>query len=546
MYGFRYGEKKLAALGALKPFTRFIARTDLFRELEVEHRPVVQCSLGCPVVRVALPQPCPFDPNTLEAGVRKRAAAVLPAFDPTFLQELNDYTKNYVERKLTPLAPDSDLGLLTWLKQTKYSEARKQELVRKFDEFTTLFDPEKKYLKVGSFPKDETYVDMKHIRIINARSDEFKNWFGPIAKLMETEVYKLSPFIKHVPVLERARHICQRLYSENAEYYATDYTTFEAMFLAEIMRSVEFVLYSHLTRNLAIHDELIKVCEEVLAGRNVCLFRLFIVHLMATRMSGEMVTSLGNGFSNLMFVKFLCWKLGIKGLKCFVEGDDMIATTSGGFPTAEDFAKLGANIKIDMTHNLSEASFCGIVFDEVDLINVTDPLEVLAKFGWTSGRYSRCAGRRLKCLLRSKAMCYSVQYRGAPVIDALAQYALKVTAGADVEYVVRSKNTTWWDRIKIEKAKLLYVRERTSTPMRTRELVERKYGLEVAKQLAVEAYLDSLTTLQPLDLPLILDSVPQSWVDYFESYNFDLHPHHPDLNYPPFHWPVMADHQREW
>lgn len=79
-------------------------------------------------------------------------------------------------------------------------------------------------------------------------------------------------------------------------------------------------------------------------------------------MSGDMCTSLGNGFSNKMKAEFLAYKAGgtIDG---FVEGDDGLFVTNFELRSS-DYEKLGFTIKIEEIADPCEASFCGMIFGE--------------------------------------------------------------------------------------------------------------------------------------------------------------------------------------
>lgn len=513
-----------------------------------EKRPPVLVSLGCNVKDLAMPHADPQHGPTMEEGVQQRAAREPPPADNAVLAELRAFVVNYVARKLIPLSSDVDLGLDAWLDDTTYPLWRKEQLRKVFAEVEGdyLLDAEKRYTWCKSFMKDEVYPDFKHARGINSRTDAFKIFLGPIAKLIETEVYKLRPFIKHVPVRDRPHVIVDRLMREGARYFATDYTAFEALFRRELMQSIEFVLYDYMTQNLHINALLMEVCDKVLGGVNICVFRTFIVQLLAARMSGEMVTSLGNGFSNLMIVKFLCAKLGIKSLRLFVEGDDCIASTREGFPTAADFASLGLIIKIEEHTDLCSASFCGIISDEIDCINVTDPLEVLVQTGWTTSCYARVRSGKLKALLRCKALSLAYMYPGCPIVQEFAHYILRCTASFDVRgFLEKDRSFSLWERTQISAA--VHVARnskeveslRKDVPIRTRILVEDKFQLSVKLQFRLEEYFRGLTKIQEIDIGFAADLAPQSWSDYYAGYARAASITAPDLFYPPGTWEAV-------
>jgi hypothetical protein len=327
------------------------------------------------------------------------------------------------------------------------------------------------------------------------------------------------------------------LSGEGGVYVATDYTSFEALFTAEIMDSVEFEMYDYMTALIPEHNQFMWLVREVLGGMNRCEFRSFVVELLATRMSGEMCTSLGNGFSNLMFMEYVCYLIGSTCIGV-VEGDDGLFYVVGAPPTAEDFALLGLVIKLEVHTTLSTASFCGLVFDPEELVNITDPAKVLATFGWTAGRYARTRSLKKKALLRCKALSLAHQYPGVPVVTALAEYGLRVTAGVDIRPVtkiLKSDSQGRWEHSKLLLAPDLEQIPRKIVGPRTRVLMEEKFGLSVEMQIAIETYLNSLSVLQELDCCLFDIWLPASWRHYFVNYVFSV-PRSQDLRLPGDLW----------
>jgi hypothetical protein len=320
-----------------------------------------------------------------------------------------------------------------------------------------------------------------------------------------------------VAVADRPKYIKDMLYKVGASYVATDYTAFESLFVASLMDAVEFELYEYMTQNLPDGPIWVDVLRDVLMGDNKCYFKYFKVKVPAKRMSGEMNTSLGNGFSNLMFFGFLVERNGGTFEGC-VEGDDGIFRVDGTIPPISDFEKLGLRIKLETHIDLCTASFCGIIFDPDECINVTDPREVMASFGWTTNRYSKSKHNTRMLLLRAKSLSYLHQYPGCPIIQSLALYGLRMTRSYDVRGFVKERmDVNMWEReqlIAATKSKLV-ARE---TGYNTRLLVEKMYGLSVELQLRIESYIDSLQEIQPLEIPCTDLWAPQPWIDYWSRY----------------------------
>jgi hypothetical protein len=520
--GYRSSEVVLAPIGALKPGTWI---SDLHKDEHPSARPPCQTSLGFGLDGVSMPHPDLSDSRTAQDGVRKRAACAPPQPNRAMLRRLKAFVRRYVRTHFRPLHRDVDTSVETWLSKTNYPLWRKEELLRKFKLVTNRRD--KKYFRVKSFVKDETYSEFKHARGINSRTDEFKCFVGPIFRLIEEQIYQNKHFIKHVPVRERPNVISERLFRVGAVYLATDYTAFESLFTQEIMRTVEFELYRYMTKDLACHKEFMWYCYHVLAGTNYCDYKNFQVTLEATRMSGEMCTSLGNGFSNLMFMLFMLEEKKCTGVDGFVEGDDGLFAFEGPVPSEEDFAQLGLRIKIIEHKDLARASFCGIIFDLSDRINVTNPMEVLCSVGWTSARYARSKSSKLKSLLRCKALSLAHQYPGCPIIQPLAFKLLELTRGAEIKRMIFSSPAfNNWERDQLINA---YRDEKSIVELpignNTRCLVAEEFGLSLADQDYIEERILKMPYLQVLCDPYLESLCPQQWRSFFDRYSFRAHPH---------------------
>ena len=77
------------------------------------------------------------------------------------------------------------------------------------------------------------------------------------------------------------------------------------------MQAVEFVLYTYMLQHVIGGEHILGIMKEVLCGKNIVQNRYLDCIIEARRMSGEMNTSLGNRFSNLMFMAIVCEKLGL-------------------------------------------------------------------------------------------------------------------------------------------------------------------------------------------------------------------------------------------
>lgn len=493
----------------------------------------------------APPTACVCTLNQL-GGLIKRVGPVLPTalrLDRATVRAVTDNTIR--EWGLPVLSPLENYDIETWLAHTSYNEARKESLRACWREVQYCLNTigsdslaRRKDFWINTFAKAESYEVPKHVRLINARSDYIKVLIGPYIKAMENHVYKRKEFIKHVPVPDRPAYIKKMLSVPGVTVVATDYTSFESHFSRSTMEDIEFRLYDHMLSKAPNYEQIRSIFYDVIAGRNKCTSKYYDFELDATRMSGEMTTSLGNGFSNFIMMKYACQVKGSTMIGV-VEGDDGLFIIDGDAPTSADFAELGYNIKLDVHQRYNEASFCGLIFDEDDLINVTDPRKLISEFGWCNRNYVNVKKSRLLELLRAKALSFAHMYNGCPIVTALARCAIRNTKHIDMsKFLSRHGHNEWMiDRYVAAMATPLIYKE---VPLSTRLMVERKYNITVQDQISLETYLDSLSSITELDHVVIDRICPvehamfnnhfsarrgEDFKEQFPQYNFELSPY---------------------
>lgn len=516
-----------------------------YRDIDPNSRRPVAGSLGIHVDKVCCPHPDQMDTNTTLEGALYRFCPKIPHYEehkPAFRKFVSDWCL----ANLKPLSPDTDTTVESWLAGTNYTLARKKELLEKFSKVQDPFDP--KYHVVKSFVKDEFYPEYKHARAINSRADEFKCLTGPIFQKIAEELFSRPEFIKKVPVHLRPQAMLDRVFQENGKYMLTDFSSFEAHFKDVIMQDCEFVMYEYMTQYLADHDQFMRLVTEVIGGTNHLEFKNLILEILATRMSGEMNTSTGNGFSNLMFILYICSITpGCENVKPIVEGDDSATSTNGVLPTQQQFADFGLRIKLAETDDICKASFCGMVFDKEEKNIITDPREVLATFGWTTNRYIRSRASVKKTLLRCKALSLAYQYPSCPILSAFAKRVLYLTRSHEVKNFVEKQGRFLYNQYDIELFKEAELRNRQGTLLfsepgpNTRKLVEELYSIPIGVQKQLENYFDNLQEIAPLNHPALINLMPDLWIEYFEKYSATISPTSINYEYPTQLWPAVRE-----
>ena len=451
-------------------------------------------------------------------GAAKRFAYQPPKMNRKTRRDFARFVKMWLRRKnITPLTDVEVPTFEEWLAEAPYDSARKEELTKVWNDVGQVPNLEK-FHQVKSFPKDETYDEPKYPRMINSRVDVAKCYFGPVVQAVSDLLFARPEFIKTVPVAMRPLFIQKLLESSgiDQDYVFTDYTAFEAHFIKEVMDVTQFLLFEHCLKSCSKGREWLDVYSSTMTGRNQLFFKNFSMSIDAVRMSGEMDTSLSNGFANLMLFEYVVFKnrgtsVGV------VEGDDGLfrVTPASATPTTEQFADLGFTIKIGITKNLSEASFCGQVYDMQDLVVVSNPLKVIARVGWTNRKYVGSSRKTLMMLLRAKGYSLVYQYARCPMLDALGRRILHLTAGVTITQRILD-NMDQWDRQKLLEA-MNNVPERQPVLINTRDLVARLYDVSISEQEDFEKKCETME-LGRHKMPC-LPKCPDVWAWYYRNYS---------------------------
>jgi hypothetical protein len=281
-------------------------------------------------------------------------------------------------------------------------------------------------------------------------------------------------FIKYVPVHQRVEAI-NMLDRPGWHYYQTDFTSFEAAFKRPVMRALELRLYRYMLPWMTKDD--FAFLDSILTGVNRLRTRTGTrAKISGRRMSGEMCTSLGNGFSNAMLFLFFAKQHGCR-LNAWVEGDDGLFATDVYFEPsyiAEWYAKLGFIIKVDVLAKPSLGHFCGLTFGSDNQI-IRDPVKFLSKFGWIQ----RPIGARRSILqgrMRAKAMSCLCETPDCPIVAEMAMYVYRRTQQEVAIFEVDGYHVP-----SIPK----FVRCPQPTPA-TRDLFHRRFGISPTAQKGCE------------------------------------------------------------
>jgi hypothetical protein len=520
-YGYRITEVDVP-IEPKDPSTKIIIRDNL--AVEAKRVPISE-SLGPACVPYALPK-ADVCPENIVTSISHRLGREFPKVDKTLFEEFLTFVMNWIQVNVEPLEADTEISFEKWLEECPYPARRKIQLraVREELDERTMDENELDDFIVKCFLKDEDFPTFKAARTIASRNDFAKVVLGPWIKKFDHDLFARPQFIKTVPIRDRPQYILDLL-GEAGPYVITDYTGFESLFTPEMIAGVELKYMTKLFSNMPAAKQIMSLLHRTLATRNHLIFRDVDVTVKGRRMSGEMNTSSGNGFTNAMIIEFAAHKAG-SSVSYVCEGDDGAAKFYPNQPSVEVFKRLGIRVKLEEVDDICRASFCGNVFDPMDRNNVCNPIDFLVGFAWSNKRYVGCSDRTKKALLRAKALSAAYQYPGCPIIQGFAERVLKLTAGYDLRKV--SANMCLWEREQLlEAQRHKYSELHAEIGMGTRILVEELYGITVNDQIVIERFFETCDLLKPYVLP------PSTCIDINPSWSINWEMYVTDLDHPP-------------
>lgn len=411
------------------------------------------------------------DPHTMMCSCKQRLMRRTPKPNVVLLAELKTFVKSWLAKNLNPVEP---MEFEEWLASTGYNEHRKEQLREASTTLQGGRPSPRQCRKVEMHGKHESYPEYKHARTINSRCDAFKAYSGPYFKAIEAELYRLPYFVKHMTPAERMERV-KSLSSVGNRCYATDFTAFESHFSHEIMHALEIQLYKYCLQHYPRDSDII---VKTIGGKNLISTRCgFYAKVFARRMSGDMCTSLGNGFSNIMLALFIAHKKGAH-LDGIVEGDDGLFVTDKEMHN-QDWLDLGFTIKMTPVPDPCRASFCGLIFGESGQV-IRDPVRFLQNFGWTEN-YITGSERVHMELLRAKSLSALHETPQCPIVGMMARCAYQRTTGYMPRFTDRwrAMHTPDW------------AEEQFAPSPDTRQLFQEMYGVGVEQQLAIEAMISA-------------------------------------------------------
>lgn len=491
LYGYNYDEVDLPEFDDTDPpggkVTRITRANRLRRNPEM-------VSLLSRVVGGVYFRPNTADPLSAERGLRKRLIHPRPPIDPRLLKKLKVFAQDWLKRNLVPLSFDEVPDFEDWVTEVNQPQSVKDEYREAYRQLMDgEIDLRKKLAEKKIFVKAEFYPEPKYHRCIHAPTNYEKVLHGPIASAMEKKLFALAFFIKKVPRRDWPEYISIICSGVNLNCYASDYSSFEASFVPQIQRILELAFTKYMCTNLLADQGVDDILHT--DRKRVFVSKMLNAFVTGRRASGQMMTSLFNGFTNLVVNEFVCTELcGASVFRGVVEGDDGLFVHNGRPPLESDFLRLGFIIKIVNVKHFTEASFCGVVFDPNVCTTIGDPWRILMSVSWAGQDYLRSNDETLRILGVVKALSYLAGYPRCPVTTAVADWLLRTNDFDQnkLEYYLRwyteQRATGWWLRQEAQSYYGLdYEQLRLQTvPIENRMVVERVFHMPMDVQLMLE------------------------------------------------------------
>lgn len=365
------------------------------------------------------------------------------------------------------------------------------------------------YTRNETHGKKEILAKYKLLRSINSRHDVAKMIFGLLIEWIEHQVYRKMPFfVKGLSMETRWRVIMERL--EGAELLGTnDYTRFESLIYGHISEA-EACLFSYMFSQL--EPSFVSTFLEIVCGVQTCRNRDGFRGEARARMSGDMHTSLGNGWTNLTIWAYvfnsLGWYNGPASLKLIVEGDDSVVSLPGTASKSDIervLDELGLRAKLEIYESLGVAGFLS-TYSWVDGEPLVDFRPQVIKLGWSLSELA--AHERFRSgLFRAKCLSTACLCPGCPVVRSLVRMGLRLTSNTKPIYDER--HSKWWldDVVGTDRPsdipEAVFVRFTEPIPLGRRTFYATLFNITVAEQLKLEEYFDGVSACGLMECSLL-------------------------------------------
>lgn len=496
--------------------------------------------------------------SSMLAAHFKRACVVLPHADDQIWVRFRRFVKSQIRQRVCPLPFDipleynadlvpSKTTLEYWLDHANMPLKKKDQYRAIWSELSsgkyTKDVRSLRFWRTKTFGKDEFYDTYKYPRNIQPRDMAANLVLGPIMSAIESSLFHGDPhrehpdyrkpnprnpeFVKCLPMADRPRYLEDKL-SGCTTYYGTDASAFECQMRKDVQLDCELpMIAAHLAYHLSARDTVEWLYKNIFALDHHGQYGIvdgFKLPLLDMRCSGDMQTSLGNGWNNLMFLEF-CFanvaKCARDQLRLVVEGDDGLVGVNkvlshDDLKTA--FESLGLSYKFDTYRSVGEAKFCKMVFAS-NCSLLRDFRSVICRTGWIPRRYMRSSNNVILGLLHLRALSMLHSHQHCPVLTKWAMRLCHLTQAAKTtafKILRHERNTYLRDQYYRDLSRSLDA-DVGEIDLETRMMYAREFSISVLDQLYLERKFDTME-LEPFDDPIFTMYLPIEWIQNADQY----------------------------
>jgi hypothetical protein len=363
------------------------------------------------------------DFETMYHGLINRSLKKTPQPKQKSVQNFARYVRRELVTFHTQVGNAEAMPFDEWIVTRNYPQHKKQKYIRAHANVLSGL-LRRKNCRISGFVKREFYPTPKPARMIHSRDLEMSSHWGPYCTAIEKKVFhhpwgqQHTPFLKYTTFTDRPTVIDENFnIFEHDVCYKTDYSKFENSFRKCLIKICENALYKKFFPD---HPVVKTVCQ-VLADEQKCQTMGYNYVVPEGRMSGDMNTSLGNGFTNLMLTRYFMHRLGLKCVQ-FVEGDDCLFKPERPLTPKEKelifqwATDLGFTLTLEHEGPCHSAGFCSTYWSPSNRKCFIQPFKPLLQLGWSFQAHRHSTTEERRALLKAKCMSYLSQSPDCPIL----------------------------------------------------------------------------------------------------------------------------------
>jgi hypothetical protein len=469
--------------------------------------------------------------ETLFAGCQHRQACTVPPVTATLKEqkELRRFVFLFLKKFVSQLKPEDVESYEVWAQRQKDDRDSLDRANKEQEKYLPGQKLPERFTDAACFGKDEHYPEVKPARGIAGRSLHIKCRYGRFMAALDRVLGKLKFLVKGLNASEiRGRML--EMFRTTDEFAENDFSSFEASITTKIIRLCECQLFRHVFQHVMPKELVDEICNDA-AGKHVFRYKGFSVTIAGRRRSGDLWTSSGNAFTNLMLICFCLWKMGITfdQMRVLVEGDDSIVqikdieTYCGLFERIS--GAFGFRSKVCTSPMLATTSFLQKRTTPDGRYELKDWRKILATFGWSKQKHVGMSRAKLLVLFRARSYSLAYQFPRHPILYALAKSCLRLTAGVKLPMEWLRKQLDLYEFEVLERSVSFFRDDRLfegDDMCPPPDLAVRSwYALCFATPVNVQLYLEQLLLSQTDPFATLFSPVLNSLMDplWFETYN---------------------------